>query len=62
VVGGFCAGLGCALLFRWIDLKWSVAYRPQLAAIATMTAPSPLPVAPKTLEQIQRSSDEQIQP
>jgi undecaprenyl-diphosphatase len=28
VVGGFCAGLGCVLLFRWIDLKWSAAYRP----------------------------------
>jgi undecaprenyl-diphosphatase len=58
VVGGFCAGLACALFFAWIDRRWTAAAR-------RMPPVTPPPLRPalsqKGLEQIQQSGG-QIQP
>ncbi len=62
VVGGFCAGLGCVFLFRWIDQKWSAASLPQPAASVPAQASAPAPAPPRECEQIQRASGEQMQP
>ncbi len=61
VIGGLCAGLGCVLAFRWLEMKWSAASQP-LAAAATKSIPLPPPSEPRALEHIQRSSGEQITP
>lgn len=59
VVGGLCAGLGCVLLFRWIELQWSAIAQPAAATAAATAAFQPAHAA--TLEPLQRSSSEQIQ-
>jgi undecaprenyl-diphosphatase len=59
VLGGLCAGLGCVLVFRWIELKWSAASQPRVAA-AIVSIPAPPAEAPRALEQVQPSSGEQI--
>lgn len=35
VVAGFCAGLGCVLLFRWIDRTWTAAAHSRIANTST---------------------------
>jgi membrane-associated phospholipid phosphatase len=61
VVGGLSAGLGCVLLFRWIDLKWSAIDQRKNVTSTTATAPVPKQPSPKSLEPIQHSGGEQIQ-
>jgi undecaprenyl-diphosphatase len=53
VVGGFCAGLGCALFFAWLDRRWSEAARP--AAPPAAEAHFRPATSQKGLEHIQQS-------
>ena len=52
VVGGFCAGLGCAVFFAWIDRRWTEAARRTPPAAEPHFRPA---VSQKGLEQIQQS-------
>jgi undecaprenyl-diphosphatase len=52
VVGGFCAGLACALFFAWIDRRWTEAARRTPPAAEPHFRPA---VSQKGLEQIQQS-------
>jgi undecaprenyl-diphosphatase len=61
VLGGLCAGLGCVLVFRWIEQKWSAVSQP-LAAATDQPVPLPPATTPRALEHIQPSSGEQISP
>ena len=50
VLAGFCAGLGCVLLLRWVDEKWTALSQPRRAATTGAFQPSP---SPRALEQMQ---------
>jgi undecaprenyl-diphosphatase len=62
VVAGLSAGLGCVLLFRWIDLKWTASGWPRAAHASRVTVPFQSAPEPRALEQIQSSASDQIQP
>jgi undecaprenyl-diphosphatase len=58
VLGGLCAGLGCALLFRWIELQWTAVYQP---AAAAATVPFQSAHSTAASEPLQHSGSEHIQ-
>jgi undecaprenyl-diphosphatase len=52
VVGGFCVGMACALLFGWFDRRWTEAARRMPPAVESHFHPPP---SQKVLEQLQQS-------